>query len=458
MTLSAGSDDLTPWVATLGEPVRAELMSLLGLEPGAKLGFRPRTGAATGRLGALWVSLDQGGARVELDLADAAPVGSGGAARGAWLERHGLFLSYRRERDGSDPLSDPARATLLRAVRAHLELAPCAVLTAGVQGLVTALEQMERYREVDDRMYRQISRGSAEQNATIRLGFRCNQDCGMCWQGRAWPDPPEALALLWLDEIAAAGIEQVVFSGGEPTLYRSLPELLRRAGELGLRVELQTNAVLLRKPTTLNALCEAGLRRVFVSYHSHLPQVSDALTRAPGTHVATEAGIVACLLAGIEVQLNTVVERLNLPHLADHARAIVSRFVQPFADNPVRDVTFSYPTSYHDRELWRASVMPLDAIAPRLVEAARILAAQGLSVDASGAGCGFPLCVLRDEPGLIRHADLAQMDLKDSSARSHPPACDPCALRGECPGLRREYLEVHADRGVVPFLEVPVAR
>ena len=104
-----------------------------------------------------------------------------------------------------------------------------AVLESRIASVMFNLERMERYREVEDRMYRQISSGGSQQSATIRLGFRCNQDCGMCWQGRQWPDPPEAFALTWLEQIAAAGIEQVAFTGGSSrgrnrrTVFTDLP-------------------------------------------------------------------------------------------------------------------------------------------------------------------------------------------------------------------------------------------
>lgn len=437
---TADSDDLTAWIAEMDAPVRAALGEIVGL-PDVALGFR------RGESGLVVVELERAdGVTVELELTTT-------KGRRAWFERGGLGVSYRRGRDGSDPLADPARAELLQALRASIEKK--SDLAERVARLVGELERLERWRELDDRMLRQISAGTAGAHATIRLGFRCNQDCGMCWQARDWPDPPEWLCERWLEEIAAAGIRQVVLSGGEPTLYRSLPDLVKRASALGLKTQLQTNAIALRKPALLNALTDAGLGDVFVSYHSHRPEVSDAITRAPGTHGATEAGIAACLEAGLSVELNTVVDRANVGHLAEHAVAIVERFVTPFPKNPVRHVTFSYPTRYYDRELHRASLVALDEITPGLVDAARVLLAHGVRVDATGAGCGFPACVLRDEPRLIRSSASSEMDLKDRSARVHVPVCEGCAFVAECPGVRREYAEIHGDRGVVPFASRP---
>jgi hypothetical protein len=120
--------------------------------------------------------------------------------------------------------------------------------------------------------------------------------------------------------------------------------------------------------------------------------------------------------------------------------------------------TFSYPTGYYDRELWRASLVPLDEVSPHLIEAARVLAAHGVAVDASGSACGFPACVLRDEPRLIRRWNWATLDLKDRSARAHAAVCETCLLRDECPGPRKDYCEVHGERGLVPFRERPGSR
>lgn len=89
----------------------------------------------------------------------------------------------------------------------------------------------------------------------------CNFRCPFCHNpeltGRAehLPDVPLAEVLERLDELKG-WVEGVVVSGGEPTLHRSLPELLRVFRDNGLAVKLDTNG---SRPELLSELLAKGL-------------------------------------------------------------------------------------------------------------------------------------------------------------------------------------------------------
>jgi pyruvate formate lyase activating enzyme len=89
----------------------------------------------------------------------------------------------------------------------------------------------------------------------------CNFRCPFCHNpeltGRAdrLPDVPLAEVLERLDELKG-WVEGVVVSGGEPTLHRSLPELLRIFRDSGLAVKLDTNG---SRPELLSELLAKGL-------------------------------------------------------------------------------------------------------------------------------------------------------------------------------------------------------
>src|SRR5688500_18802097 len=76
--------------------------------------------------------------------------------------------------------------------------------------------------------------------------YQCNLTCPHCSVPIEWPDRLDiAVALRFLEEAHAEGIEVIGFTGGEPFLY---PEfvlaLTRRAAELGMRFDkVQTNGV-----------------------------------------------------------------------------------------------------------------------------------------------------------------------------------------------------------------------
>lgn len=436
------SSDLRPFIATLGADIEAAARPVLGVGPEVELRWRP---------GSAGVGLDvdlPNGVQLALTLAPSDPAVPG------WIRGAGAQLSYL-SRGGQDPMDDPQAAPSLRALGRLFRAAQ------GVDAapLWAAAERVAAFAEVDDTMYRQVSHGPHGTYATLRLGFKCSQDCWFCWQGRGWPDAPDEFYEGWLHELEAAGVREISFSGGEPTLHPRLPELLAAAKGYGMRTLLQTNAIRLRRPAYLESLRSAGLDVAFVSFHSADPGVSDAMTRARGTWKSTVAGIEACLAAGVSVALNCVVERANVEGLPAHADFVAERFVRAFPRNPPRSVQYSHPTRYYDAGTHEQSIVPLDEVRGPLARAAGRLADAGVFVELIGS-CGFPPCVVADRPDLIRLLDpgeAALMDERDTAGRGHPEACQPCAARARCLGPRGDYVRRFGSRGLVPFEVLPQA-
>ena len=80
---------------------------------------------------------------------------------------------------------------------------------------------------------------------------RCNLRCHHCYSSSSPQERDILDVTLLFDAItdsAALGYDWISFSGGEPLLYRPLPELLHHAQALGLRTALVTNGMLLDKP------------------------------------------------------------------------------------------------------------------------------------------------------------------------------------------------------------------
>ncbi len=78
--------------------------------------------------------------------------------------------------------------------------------------------------------------------------FRCNSRCSYCnvWQEEAFRSVSE-LPLERAKELVRQcwelGVRYIDFTGGEPTLYRPLPELIGYARELGIKTEVTTNGL-----------------------------------------------------------------------------------------------------------------------------------------------------------------------------------------------------------------------
>ena len=444
-------DDMTKWVSgrrgALAGETESALRCLLGLGDEAALEWFPEkpTPRGIGHV-VVWIE-EEGTGRLGLDLQDAAPDVEG------WIQRGGLSLSYR----GSDGDAEPNRQGLLDRMEKALEGTSDEVFSERLGTFRGLLEKRWTYEDVGDWMYRSVYASNGHRYGLLRLGFKCNQDCYFCWQGRHWADADPAYYQVWVDELAAKGVRRLAFSGGEPTLFKELPALVDRAsGHHGMETEIQTNAIQLRKRGLRRALIAAGLDVVLVSYHSHIPEISDKMTRASGTHGRTVEGIEACLGSGMRVHLNAVIDRQNAEHLPAYAQHIIDRFVRPFPDNPVGRVVLSHPNNYYDQDQWDASVVRFDRMAGKLVEACRLLAEAGVPASPFST-CGFPPCVFRDAPEFIVWQDRSQHTSIDVAGRVYADVCEKCAVRDGCLGLRKEYLAIHGDEGLVPFDRPPSA-
>jgi MoaA/NifB/PqqE/SkfB family radical SAM enzyme len=77
---------------------------------------------------------------------------------------------------------------------------------------------------------------------------RCNLQCLHCYSSsgpREQDDLDPALLRAAIADAANAGYNVVSFSGGEPTLYAALPDLLKHAKRLGVLTAVTTNGMLL---------------------------------------------------------------------------------------------------------------------------------------------------------------------------------------------------------------------
>jgi pyruvate-formate lyase-activating enzyme len=438
----------TPFAPSAAPSLEDVVRAWLDLSPEAELHVSLPPTSPLAPIGHMVVEIVLGGTAVELDVRDAQP------GSRSWRASGGLQVSYRLLRDGQDPLAHPPTAAQMARIGARLDGLGATEASSWVERL-TGSRPPAGHSPLPDWMYRSISAGDKGRYATLRLSFRCNQDCSFCWQGRDWPDVPEDLYVRWLDEFAAAGIAHVCITGGEPTLQPILPALVERARRTHrMHVQLETNAIRLGEPRYVRRLADAGLSSVFISYHSADPETSDRMTRAPGTHRKTVAGIHGALDAGLPVILNCVVERANVTALAGHAADVVERFVTPHADNPVRRVAYSNPCAYYDPASWRAALVPLDEVRPYLLSAARLLDRAGVQLDLIGT-CGFPPCLFRDEPRFMRALRRDGLAEQDLAARGYVEPCERCAVKPECLGVRNEYIETFGSRGIEPFPSRP---
>jgi pyruvate-formate lyase-activating enzyme len=292
---------------------------------------------------------------------------------------------------------------------------------------------------------RQIVSGVAPKTGLVRVGFQCNQDCGMCWQGRSWGRYDGDAILAWLEDLATAGVKRLILSGGEPMMDRRLVEYVARARELGIDdITLETNAILASREELAIRLRDAGLGSAFVSLHSADPGVSDAITRAPGTHARTVRGVHAFLEAGVPVKLNAVLTREGIDHVASLPAFIAREFG---GSTHLRGLMLSYPTAPFDVALRDAIAPPPEAMRAALRETIENAVAVDLPLDGLDGPCGPPLCAFDADP---RVSDRANRPGTVPFRRFLPP-CDRCTLKDACLGVHEISIALHGDAAVHPL-------
>jgi len=163
------------------------------------------------------------------------------------------------------------------------------------------------------------ARPSAPYRMDLALTYRCNNNCAHCYNAR----PRRGLELStgqWkhvLDRLWETGIPHVVFTGGEPTVRKDLPELIAHAEANGQITGINTNGRRLKDPAYLEKLVEAGLDHVQITLESHDPAIHDLIVKANGAWADTVAGLKNALATRLYVMTNTTMLQHNAPFLPE---------------------------------------------------------------------------------------------------------------------------------------------
>ena len=145
--------------------------------------------------------------------------------------------------------------------------------------------------------------------------WHCNQKCVHCYAADQIHAEEEELSTeSWkqiLDHCRAAGIPQVTFTGGEPTMREDLFELIGYSRWFISR--LNTNGIKLTE-SFCKKLHEAELDSVQITFYSPDPQVHNKLVGADH-YEDTAKGLDNALAEGLSVSINTPLCRLNKDYI-----------------------------------------------------------------------------------------------------------------------------------------------
>ncbi len=143
---------------------------------------------------------------------------------------------------------------------------------------------------------------------------RCNLKCVHCYaqakdmEFKNELSTEEGKALI--DDLAAFGSPVMLFSGGEPTMRKDLPELAAYAREKGMRAVISTNGTLIDKDLA-KKLKAVGLSYVGVSLDG-VRETNDKFRGMKGAFDAALRGLHNCQEEGIKVGLRFTINKQNV--------------------------------------------------------------------------------------------------------------------------------------------------
>jgi 12,18-didecarboxysiroheme deacetylase len=143
---------------------------------------------------------------------------------------------------------------------------------------------------------------------------RCNLKCVHCYaqakdiefENELSTEEGKAL----IDDLASFGSPVMLFSGGEPTLRKDLPELAAYARKKGMRAVISTNGTLIDR-NMARKLKEVGLSYVGVSLDG-MRDTNDKFRGIKGAFNAALRGIHNCQEEGIKVGLRFTINKQNV--------------------------------------------------------------------------------------------------------------------------------------------------
>lgn len=190
----------------------------------------------------------------------------------------------------------------------------------------------------------------------IVTGLKCNIQCVFCYYRDNLNAPNRDFEEICrhLSYARRHGIEEIDFSGGEPTVHQDLPRLIAHAKSLGMkRVSIISNGWRLAEPSYLGELKASGLDEILFSLHGPTAQIHDHLTATPRSFERITRAMENAATAGVAVRTNTVVNRLNYKHLTALSESVARlrpaqvNFIAIndwcFAKNLVDSLMLSYP-------------------------------------------------------------------------------------------------------------------
>ncbi len=195
--------------------------------------------------------------------------------------------------------------------------------------LVRKIEEIIR-KEINDQEEREkilqsmySDKTQEQKRIDIRMGYKCNNNCIFCCNEKNRIN--ETLETEKIKDIIMKGakndVNKIVFTGGEPTIRKDLPELISLASGIGYNIiQVITNGRMLSYESYLEKLIDNGLTNICISIPAIEEKEFEYLTRAKGSYKQVMQAIENIKKTNLVMQTITPITKRNykkLPEIAE---------------------------------------------------------------------------------------------------------------------------------------------
>lgn len=240
--------------------------------------------------------------------------------------------------------------------------------------------------------------------AVLYIGYKCNLNCKFCYYHDVDKGEWKRLSSAKFEALKFRklfGNDRVDLTGGEPTIYPYILELVRYCKKIGLRPSIITNGIALSDEKKVVNLKQAGVFDYLVSVHG-LDEVYDRIVGVNGMSKIQKAGIRNIINNNIPLRINVTMNKFNsvqLPEIANYAVSINARVVNFINFNALNHWDHVEKIDFQEK---------YSIIVPYLRDAIKILDQKGIESNIRF----FPLCLIK---GLENH----QYNLRQLPYDSH---------------------------------------
>jgi len=300
--------------------------------------------------------------------------------------------------------------------------------------------------------------------AVIDVGRGCNLRCIFCYYKHQSLRGFKNLSNLKIEIMKAKirGNKFLDFTGGEPTLFPKIIDLIKFATSLGLSTCVITHGQNLLKNKLVDKLIDAGVDDFLISIHG-VEEVHDRLTNSKGGFERVNELINYLKRRNFSFRTNTVITNWNY-HQFDRLR----RYLISIKPRIVNFINFNPYYGWESNMETGKILVPCSESSPYIKECITLLEKENIGVNVRY----YPFCQLRNFEKNICNMPQVMFDpyewdygVKPKTIKKYlkfsinelgemctfSERCLKCSIRKICGGINKEYYRIFGDKEILPY-------